>query len=76
MRQGLGVWEGRISEMNLIPKTRAPGEVNRVRQSTVVEVYRGLLTSYPLCSVPLVVTKAHTAVRVTGSLCDLWKRPL
>lgn len=35
MRQGSGVWEGRVSETNLIPKTRVPREAKRVRQGPV-----------------------------------------
>lgn len=81
MRQGLGGWEGSVSEMNLVPKSGVPGGVNRVRQFIVgggswKYTVVGVLTSYPLCSASLVVTEAHTAVRVTGSLWGLWKRPL
>lgn len=35
MRQGSGVWEGRVSETNLIPKSRVPGEAKRARQGPV-----------------------------------------
>lgn len=37
-RQGSGGWEGRVSEMNLIPKSRVPGEAKGVRQGTVCRV--------------------------------------
>lgn len=74
MRQGSGVWEGRVSETNLIPKSRVPREAKRVRQGP----WEGspVLTSSPLYSASLVVADAHTAARVTDSPCAPGKRPL